>query len=164
MMSAAHLYYQEPWNEEYREAEIFHLSRATKGLRSALSIEPDDEYAQALFACALLLYNQAWSSKQEVGDEAIYEGAEIDFFIPLGTGLKDVILSITVWPKIWRSPIFGEAIIFSPKIPLTICAETTDYPEQLKMVFQAEYHSIHGLRNSERHFLICMSEFGRLIP
>jgi hypothetical protein len=164
MISAAHLHSREPWNEDYREAEAFHLSGATRGLRSAISMEFKTESAEALFGCSTLLYNQAWSSKGEEYDRSNIEDRELDFLVRLGTGLKDIIFDRSIWPGVWNSEIFGEDVAFRPVVPITECAKKTVFPDQFKNAFQQEYHSIQGQMNDANHFMVCMLEFHRLIP
>jgi hypothetical protein len=129
-----------------------------------LSRELTDDYADALFACAVLLYNRAWISNREDDIGIKIEEFETDFLVPLGSGLRNVIQDPSIWPGIWKSPIFAEAVRYSPKIPLTRCAENSIYPKHLMRAFQAEYRSIHGPNSTGRHFEVCLHEFTRLIP
>jgi hypothetical protein len=163
MISAAHLHFLEPNNESYREAETFHLSRASRGLRSAISAELRTENAVVLCSCSALLYSQAWSSRGEEYDRPAGE-RELDFLVRLGAGLKGIFLDQSVWPGIWNSVEFGEEIAFRPVVVLSECAKQTGLPEQMKIAFQREYDSVRGRKDEGNHFAVCAAEFTRLIP
>src|ERR1700753_2765592 len=103
MISAAHMHYQDPENKDYREAEIFHLSRATRGLSKALMTNLTVAKAEAIFACSVLLYKQTWTSAGSDDDQLKSDDLEMDLMVPLGTGLKDILFNRPIWPFLWTS-------------------------------------------------------------
>jgi hypothetical protein len=167
MMAAAHLRYQYPANGDYRQAELQHLSRATLGLRSSLSGNIREGEADAILACNLLLYNQAWSSLDQGSNLSTLDVAldlEMDFFFTLATGTRRILRHSNVPHFVRSSPIFGEEVARSPKALLQ-CAQLTIYPQELEQTFRHEYfvHSSSNAANSE-HMETFMEECRRLIP
>jgi hypothetical protein len=165
MIAAAHLHHLEPANETHREAETFHLSRASRGLRAAISAAIDPAHAVVLCGCSALLYTQAWSSRGEEYDRpAAGEARELDFLVRLGTGLKGVFLDQAVWPGVWSSAEFGDEIAFRPVVLLRECAGRTSYPLEFLEKFRGEYQSVAREGNDGDRFDVCAREFSRLVP
>jgi hypothetical protein len=163
MVSAAHLHHLEPRDEVYREAETFHLSRASRGLRSAISTDLNPEHAIVLCGCSAMLYTQAWSSRGEEYDRPAAD-RELDLLVRLGMGMKGVFLDRSVWSGVWNSAEFGEEIAFRPVVVLSECAERTGFPEQFREAFRREYHSVLRQKDEGNHFDVCAREFARLVP
>jgi hypothetical protein len=164
MMSAAHLSYLEPWNEEYPKAESYHLSRASKGLRAAIELQHDDGNIEACFGTGILIYNQSWTARcgQDGETSAVHRGT--DFLVPLATGLKDVLSQPDNWACIRNSELYQHCGGTVPRGVLESCSINTVFPEQLEEGFRVQYTSICGPQASDDHFQTCMKEFERLIP
>lgn len=166
MMGAAHLAYLNPENETYKKAELEYAAAASHGIRNGLGSAIDASTANALFMGCIMLYNQAWASCVEV-DDLTTPAIDMDFLVPLGTGLKGILLSTEIWKFIWRSGIFAEAVAFSPKMSLRECANHTVFPLQLEMAFRNEYLGIWPTDDDpveNAHFESYMYEAIRLIP
>jgi hypothetical protein len=164
MMSAAHLSFLEPWNEDYSKAESFHLSHASKGLRAAIASQHVDENVQACFGAGILIYNQSWTARCGQHDETNAEHPGPDFLVPLATGLKDVLNQPDNWACILGSDLYQHCGGTIPRLILENCVINTVFPVQLEEGFRVQYASVLGQPASGDHFNTCMKEFERLIP
>jgi hypothetical protein len=167
MIGASHLAYLNPENETYKKAELEYATAASHGLREALESAVDEGTANALFMVGIMLCNHAWSSSLDV-DDLTTSAIDMDLLVPLGTGIRRILLSTEVWMYIWRSEIFAEAIAFSPKLSLDECANRTVFPLQLHVALRNEYQSIWPTTDDDpvenAHFEAYMVEATRLIP
>jgi hypothetical protein len=165
MMAAAHLRHQYPANNDYQQAELHHQSRAIIGLRSSLSGNIREGEADAILACNLLLYNQAWSSLDQSSNLSTLDVAldlEMDFFFTLATGTMRILRHGNIPHFVRSSSIFGEEAARGPKALLQ-CAQLTIYPQELEQTFRHEFAHSSSNANKE-HLETFMKECRRLIP
>jgi hypothetical protein len=160
-MAAAHLHYLEPSKDEYRQAELQHLSSAIPALRSNLGGTITRRNADTIFACSLLLYHHAWASvEQDDSGLAPAVNFGLHTMISLAHGLKSVFLEIVgssseIWEKI---------ALYKPKISIIECAKHTVFPAQLEKQFEAQYQRLRRCQDKDaHHFETYMQECRRLV-
>ena len=181
MTAAAHLSYLKPDNQVYKNAELRYLARATSGLRAALAEEVSHDSANALIAAAILLYNQAWSSLEHLNStmlEDAYDPAiDVDSMLPLGAGLRGLIYAPSVWKSLWRSSIFIDVIMHSPRVIMNEYTQNTKFPGKITELLVQEYlrlwplsssndedDAVHSSGDSYSDFVAYVTESSRLVP
>ena len=179
MIAAAHMSFQHPSNEQFRTAELEHLAAATTGLRQNLSPTLDTEQLDAVFPVCVLVYNQLWTSIEDlVGAAAAAAAADDDLLtsifedslIHLGAGFKTYVTGADAIVSGRLSPWFAPVVAYSPRIELLKFLESSELPLGAKMPqdfehdFSDEFLHIwpEGVGQNAHHYAPYMTECKRL--
>src|SRR5712671_2852085 len=103
--------YQYSVIDDFRNAKLQHLSRATLGLGSFLSTDIREKEVDAILAGNIQLYKQAWSSFDQVSEVSTHNATldlEIDIFFRLANRMKKILQHSNIPQFLRRSPIFSE--------------------------------------------------------